>query len=156
MRLTKAWSTHIPMLLKYAQATNGPILELGAGIFSTPLLHWICAESNRKLVTYEKNERWFEFANQYRSKNHKVRLVKNWDKVDFTIDTHWSVVLVDHETDRRIIEVIRLKDRVDYMILHDTHHSVYEYDKIWSHFKYIYHWKYCKAHTSVVSNFKKL
>lgn len=154
------------MLLKYAQITNGPILELGAGLHSTPLLHWLCAESNRKLITYESNLTWFKYAKEFQSRNHSIRLAENWDEIDFIAplptankksNKRWSVVFIDHESERRAIDTIRLKNHADYIILHDTNDvSVYNYDEVWKHFKYVHHWTYCIPNTSVVSNFKKL
>ena len=182
------------MLLKYAQITNGPILELGAGLHSTPLLHWLCAESNRKLITYESNLTWFKYAKEFQSRNHSIRLAENWDEIDFIAplptankksNKRWSVVFIDHELfaeleemftfktrDKKIslsmhapdnipecvyIDTIRLKNHADYIILHDTNDvSVYNYDEVWKHFKYVHHWTYCIPNTSVVSNFKKL
>ena len=52
----KFWTTHMPVIIKFIQATEGRVLELGAGLFSTPLLHWLCAEKGRKLYTYEDVE----------------------------------------------------------------------------------------------------
>jgi hypothetical protein len=153
------------MLLKYAQKTKGPILELGSGIHSTPIFHWICAENKRKLLTYENDKEWYKYAKQYQSRYHTIRLVDNWDKLEFTPPTNssqkrkkgrWSVVLIDHDIDRRFIDPVRLKDSADYIILHDTNTPAYNYDKVWDHFKFKYHWRYCKPHTSVVSNFYKL
>jgi hypothetical protein len=140
----------MPVLITTVQMTNGPVLELGAGIFSTPLLHWLCEEKKRKLVTFEDVKKYYRFAKQYRSKTHSVEFVEDWDKIK--IDKHWSVALIDHPENRRVKDALRLKDRADYIIIHDTQDSVYGYDKIWPHFKYIYHWKYCKPWTSVLSN----
>ena len=126
-------------------------MELGAGVYSTPLLHWLCAEKGRKLVTYEHDKRYYVFAKNYRSSNHTVERVVNYDEID--TESHWSVILVDHDANRRMMDTIRLKNSADYLILHDTHHKVYNYKYVWHHFKHIYHWKFCKPWTSVVSNY---
>ncbi len=154
MKISKAWSTHMPVLIRTVQMTNGPVLELGAGIFSTPLLHWLCAEKERGLVTYESVLKYYRIAKQFKSKTHSIKLVEDWDKIN--INKHWSVAFVDHPTDRRMKDTLRLKDKADYIILHDTQDSGYRYDKVWPHFKYIYHWKFCKPWTSVVSNFYEI
>lgn len=155
MKYHKGWTTHIPMLLKTVQMTDGPVLELGSGPFSTPLLHWLCAESNRRLLTYEGNEAYFKAANRFKSRNHTIRFVKDWDKIDFGTG-HWSVALIDNELERRQVDPIRLKNSVEYIVMHDTNRPDYGYDKVWPHFKYIHHWKFCRPWTSVVSNFKNL
>ena len=48
--------SHLPVLIKMVLMTDGPILELGTGFFSTPVLHWLCAEKKRKLVSYDSSE----------------------------------------------------------------------------------------------------
>lgn len=154
MKMTQAWTTHMPTLIKVMQMTHGPVMELGAGLFSTPLLHWLCYENNRKLVTYEEKERYAKFAKSFNSENHLVFHVADYDEID--TETHWSVVLVDHSDTRRAKDILRLKDKANYIIIHDTHSRAYGYNKIWKHFKYIYHWKFAKPWTSVVSNFNSL
>src|SRR3954465_681875 len=58
-------STHFPLLIKLVQMTQGPILELGSGLFSTPLLHWLCFEQERELHTWEKYEHYLDFAKKF-------------------------------------------------------------------------------------------
>jgi hypothetical protein len=155
MVLSKNWSTHMPMLIKLVQATNGSVMELGAGLFSTPLLHWLCAEKRRRLVTYEDNEEYYKFSKTFQSRNHHIRLVKDWRKVP--IKGHYSVILVDHTTKRRAKDAIKWKDNADYIILHDTEAPrCYGWDRVYPYFKYVYHWKGSHPQTSVVSNTQDL
>ncbi len=154
----KQFSTHNPMLIEYVQKTKGPVLEMGSGVFSTPLLHWLCLD--RELITYEDVPEFYHFAHKFQSDNHRVRLIKNWGEVK--ADRHFSVVLIDHKASRnfrRGDDALRFKDCADYIILHDTEpesQKNYGYDKIWQHFKYRRDWKLCRAWTTVVSNFKIL
>lgn len=153
----KPTTTHMNTLIKAVQATDGPVLELGSGFFSTPLLHWLCAENSRKLVSYEDDMEYFEYLKQFKSRNHRTRFVEDWDKID--IEKHWSVVLIDHRADRRAIDAIRLKNFADYIVIHDSQtetESAYRYDKVWPHFRNIYHWKIAIPWTSVVSNSKNM
>lgn len=142
------------MLMKAIQLSDGPILELGSGLFSTPLIHWMCHESKRKIVTYESVNKYMEFACQFKSNNHKVRQVKTYDDID--LGDHWGVVLIDHTVERRSIDALRLKDKADYIVMHDSECDLYEYESIFRHFKHVHHWKSCVPFTSVVSNFKDL
>lgn len=150
----------MPLLIKLVQMTHGPVMELGSGLFSTPLLHWLCAEKKRELVTCENSREFYEFARKFRSRNHKVRLVKTFDEVDSK--RRWSVVLIDHSPERplrRGDDVIKLKDVADYIVLHDSEpqeEQHYGYWKVWEHFKYRYDWNLCLHHTTVLSNFKDL
>jgi len=156
IRSNKAWSTHMPMLIKCVQMSDGPVLEIGSGLFSTPLLHWLCYEKGRKLITYENNLDYFSFAKSFQSRNHRIRFIKDWDEIDTEAKMHWSVVLIDHTPEeRRKIDAIRLKEKADYIIIHDTDcESKYGFDEVWPHFKYRYDWRGCRPWTTVVSNFK--
>ena len=152
MRFSKHYTTHMPVVIKLVQMTKGPVLELGSGVFSTPLLHWLCAESYRRLETYEDTEEYFKFAIRFKSKSHSIRFVEDWDQVG--LGKHWDVVFIDHLTNRRSKDALRLKDNANYIILHDSEAPEhYGYDKIYPEFKYIYHWKFCRPWTTIVSNF---
>ena len=152
----KATSTHMPLIIKYVQATDGDVLEMGSGLFSTPLLHWLCFGQDRKIITYEDNLEYYRYAKQFQSKKHVVRFVEDWNKLDIE-NKKWSVVLIDHEQFRRTPDAIRVKDNAEYVIIHDTDRPwTYDYDKVWGHFKYIKHFDYCKPWTSVASNFYKI
>ena len=143
----------MPNLIRAVQETTGDVCELGAGVFSTPLLHWICL--GRQLVTYENNADYYEFIKQFRSNNHKIRLVKNYDEVDF--NRHWSVVLIDQSVKKPLTRgdyAIKFKN-ADLIVLHDTEpQSIdnYGYEQVFKHFKYRYDWTLCVPHCSVVSN----
>ena len=148
----------MPMLIKVVQMSEGPILEIGSGPFSTPLLHWLCHEKGRKLITYENVPDYFKFAKGFQSRNHRIRFVKDWEEMD--IKAHWGVVLIDHEpAKRRHADILKLKDNADYIVIHDTEperENKYGYQNIWPLFKYRYDWKGCRPWTTVVSNFKNL
>jgi len=152
----KAHTTHMPMLIKTVQMSEGPILELGSGIFSTPLLHWLCSEHSRRLDTYESHPDYYAFAKRFQSRYHSIHLTKDWQDIDMR--KHWGVVLIDHAPEeRRGIDAIRLKNNADYIVLHDSElEKKYGYDKIWEHFKYIHRWDGGTPKTTVVSNFKDL
>lgn len=153
---TKGWTTHMPMLIKTVQMSKGDVIEVGGGIFSTPLLHWLCKILNRKLITYENEPTFYRLAHEFQSPSHRIRWIDNWDDMDFK--THRGVVFIDHHpSERRGIDVINYKDSADYIVMHDSEKpEKHSYDKVWEHFKYVYHWKDCKPWTSVVSNFKDL
>lgn len=160
MKIGEGWSSFIPTLLKAVENTEGPILELGSGLFSTPLLHWICKEKNRTLVTYENSKDYYPIARKFRTESHHVTAIfdENWIS-----QIQWSVVLVDHGTNKKNCHVrgsdtLRLKNCAQYLILHDTQKrddDCYGYDKIWPEFKYIYHAS-VSPRTSVVSNISDL
>ncbi len=154
-------STHFPMLIKAVQKTKGTVVELGSGLFSTPLLHWLCFDNKRKLITYESYRHYLEFANKFKTDSHEIKFVENWAKENF--DDHYAVVLIDHsiprKTHTRGDDALRFKDKAEYIILHDAGEETFEkygYKEIYPHFKYRYDWTGCFPHTTVLSNFNDL
>ena len=153
----KGWSTHNTMLIKAVLASEGPVLELGGGMFSTPLLHWMCKSLDRQLVTCENDEEFFYLVvKNFQSRQHITRLIKDWD-TELDLKRHWGVVFVDHHPNgRRYYDAIRFKDTADYIVMHDTdpegqrQHMRYDFMKVWPNFKYIYHWKACRPWSSVI------
>ena len=88
---------------------------------------------------------------------HKVFLVKDWDKID--IEKPWDVAFIDHEAERRRIEIRRLANYAKYIIVHDTQpqsEHEYQYKDIYPLFKYRRDFTFSRAWTSVLSNFKEL
>lgn len=156
IRNTKARSTHNAMLIKAVLISEGSVVEVGAGFTSTPLLHWLCKMTDKDLITYENNQEYFEFAKQFQSRHHRIRLAKDWDDMDF--ETRRGVVFIDHApAERRIVDILKFKDIADYIVVHDTEREdAYGYNKVWPYFKYRFDWKECKPYTTVVSNFKSL
>lgn len=156
--------SHLPILMRIMNITDGPVLELGMGLFSTPYLHWACYEQKRKLVSCENKNAFYNMFifDDYREKDngydyHEMKFVIDWDKVN--ISGHWSVVLVDHNPGpRRKVEVARLADSADYVVVHDTNGRndwYYHFTEVFPLFKYRYDTKFCPQ-TTVLSNFKDL
>lgn len=152
--LKKAYTTHMRTLIKVLNMSKGDVVELGAGPFSTPLLHWVCKDMNRKLISYEVDPEYYNYARQFRSPLHRIVQVNDWDEVDS--NTHRGLVFIDHNPfDRRAPDTIKFKDSADYVVIHDTECED-DFKTIWPHFKYAYTWKGCRPWTSVVSNSKNL
>lgn len=152
-RLYPNRGSHLPVLIKLVSMTDGPILELGCGLYSTTFLHWACRGKKRKLVTYEHNPDFYDFAKEYENEYHEVHCIDDWDSIE--ISKPWSIAFVDHEPGlRRWQEVSRLV-HADYVVCHDTNNAFnrkYGYFKIYGLFEY--RWKYTGAtpHTTIFSN----
>ena len=153
--------SHLPLLMGAVQATSGPILELGCGVYSTLYLHWACYATKRKLVSYEDNPRYFPFANQFRSDYHDVINVENgaWDSVD--LSGPYSVVLVDQGSEAVRVAVMPRLVHIDYVVCHDTgggrrynHNGVR--DAGMKVFKYAFHYDLAFPATSVFSSIHDL
>lgn len=147
--LSKNYTTHMGVLIKAVQASDGDVIEMGGGPFSTPLLHWLCKLYGRKLTTYEHARDYYDYERNFQSKEHRIRLVTDWNKIK---PVRCGVLFIDHHPSaRRGIDAIRFKDHADYIVLHDAERDVkYGYD--WTRFKHVYIWKECKPWTAVVSN----
>ena len=147
---------HLPVLMKLASMTNGPILELGSGMYSTTYLHWLCFANKRRLVTYEDNLNWFDFTKQFASDYHLVRFVDDWDKID--IEEPWSIAFVDHDpiTDRKRVEELKRLTHSEYVVAHDSENgSNRKYGYFDAYKMYKYRFKFNDAgfpYTSIFSN----
>ena len=153
MKLQPKAGSHLPVLMKAVAETDGPILELGCGMYSTNPLHWACWVPKRRLVTYEHNPKFYNFAKAYETEFHEVHCIDDWDAID--ISEPWSVAFVDHApAHRRGIEM-GLLTHAEYVVVHDSEakrDDTYQLRK--NHHLYKYHFEYEGAapHTSVFSN----
>lgn len=116
------FSTHQPVLHKLIKITDGPILELGCGRGSTPLLAYFA--KGRKIVTVDNDSQWLErFRWRYESKNHRFIFTEDWEKTlnDPLLDQKWSLIIVDQSPwDARYRSILRFKDSAEYIMLHDS------------------------------------
>lgn len=158
MRISIKYGSHFPILTKLVEITDGPILELGVGIYSTSYLHWACFPTKRKLYSFESAEGWIRYFKDCQSDFHEVIFIDDWDKLE--INKFWDIAFIDHDpNERRHIEVKRLANNAKYIILHDSepeHDSKYKYSEIYPLFKYRFDYTLCKPYTTVLSNFVDL
>jgi len=151
-------ATHVPLLIRAFDVSEGDVLEVGTGWFSTLILHWMAHISKRMVYSYESKDHWYRRARRYNSEYHKIIKVNNWDELP--VDKHWGLVFIDHSPEsRRNVEVKRFANSADYIVIHDTQpedDEKYQFSKIWDLFKYKYDWKKSKPWTTVVSNIKDL
>lgn len=151
-------ATHLPLLVRAFTLSEGDVLELGTGWFSTTILRWLCEMSGRTLYSYESSNGWHKRATRNPAPYHKVFYTPDWDKAD--IDRPWGLAFVDHDSPkRRWMEIKRLANLAEYIVVHDTNPEwdrQYRYHRIWDLFKYKYDFKKYIPWTSVVSNFHNL
>jgi len=159
MKYWPHWSSHYPILIKVMQQTSGDVLELGIGMFSTPLLHWMCFDMGRNLVSYEHVRKYYDMHKHFHKSFHQVNFVENndWDAID--IDKPWSVAFVDHGHRRRREETKRLVKNTQFVIIHDTQPEddrLYGLANVYPRFKYRFNYTKEKPWTTVLSNFVNL
>jgi len=149
-----SYGTHMAPLITAVMNTDGPILEMGCGDFSTPLLHAICAEKNRFLLSAETDEAWMNFFLDLERDWHQFCYVNSEEDCDKVgADVHWSVVLIDHApAERRIVDIKRLRKNTDIFVVHDTEQRGYNYKKILPSFKYKFTYKRYSKTTTLVSD----
>jgi len=147
------FGSHLPPLINAVLRTKGIVIELGAGNYSTPILHEICKIQKRVLFTFENDKTWLEKFIDLKTKRHRIIYVDNWDEVTDII-TQCDVALIDHAPEeRRIVDIRRLKDIAKVMVIHDAEREgTYHYSKIWGLFRYVKKYKQFKKQTALVSN----
>ena len=165
MKRSSLVATHLPLLVRVFDKSEGDVLEIGTGYFSTLILRWLCAITDRKLYSYESNRKWYEKAKRHEDENCKVFYTPKFSEADFD-KKHWGMIFIDHSPNhKRKVEIERLANKCDYMVIHDTtpynpkHTHIpsnYLYEDIWPLFKYRYDYTKIVPWTSVVSNTKKL
>ncbi len=150
-----------PILEQAVRQTEGPILELGTGLNSTPLLHDLGEELDRHVTSYESSEKHFNDICVYQSKWHDVILISNYSnaKICKRWNGVWGVAFVDHNPAiRRTIDIVRIKDNTIMIVCHDSEIEsdyLYHYSEIFSLFKYRFDSVDHLTQTTVLSNFKK-
>lgn len=121
-------ASHMAVLAASVQASDGRVLELGAGVYSTPLLHWLCGLGDRRLVTLESNAEWAGFMAVYRSVWHELHYVPQPAKDDRLSET-WGLAFVDNARFDRAPCLERLH-HVPLVLVHDTSDAWLDHYKI--------------------------
>ncbi len=157
MNVSLNYGSHLGALIKAVEKTDGDILELGMGVFSTPYLHYSAILRNRKLVSYENFKEWLQFFIDYRYEcpNHEIHFVEKYS--DAPIDKEWDIVLIDQTPDSsRSEEIRRLAWKAKYIVIHDANPSndkVTHYSEIYPLFKYKIDWHGDHNRATILSNF---
>ena len=154
--------SHIPVLVKLLPLLDKPVLELGMGWNSTPLLHWITKDLGVNLYSLESDWVWLSKFEQFMDSHHKIFAAydfNDWSKSEFLEDipNNLGLVFVDHRPARkRRSSALFFKDRADFIVLHDSEladHPAYKYTPIYKEFRYKYEYTKVRPHTIVLSNF---
>jgi hypothetical protein len=129
------FGSHLPVLMKVVQISDGPVLEMGSGIYSTVFLHWACFNAKRKLTTIESKWKYYKEMRRLRCDWHEIEFVKSWEKANIKGD--WSVVLLDQGPGHHRGVAAKQLTHVDYLVLHDSDAPFsYGYESVFPLFKY--------------------
>jgi len=151
--MSEGYASHSTLLTAAFQVTTGPVLELGTGLGSTPMLHGLCGSTKRLLHSVESNRPWFdELTPEYKRDWHTFRFTENFLHLP-EYQKEWGLVFVDHGIiNERHVSIMALSE-VPMIVVHDTcHPRLYNYEEAFSHFKFRYDLSLYGPQTSVVSN----
>lgn len=159
MKLSPRYGSHLPVLLQALAKTDGPVLELGMGAYSTPLLSAVCNLERRQLWSFDNDRAVAEWATKYASEWHTIRHVNNWEAAFMVDRLPWDVVLVDHSpSERRVVEIARLARLAKYIIIHDSNgrYKEYNYPSIYTLFQHKRDYTALEPSTTILSNLVSL
>jgi len=164
------YGSHFPVLAAMVARTYGPVLELGIGHYSTPMLHLMC-EGRRKLVSVETDCSWLENFLWMESPDHEF-LHTPEDEIGAMRELihtkesgpqpYWSVAFIDHKPGEARADSIRyFGASARYVVVHDTETDYgtaadYKYEPAFKKFKYRWDYKRYRPYTTVVSNYTEI
>lgn len=132
---------------------GGPVVEMGSGEGSTPLINQYCQTYGNRFYSFESNPDWFA---KMSNRDLPLFFVKDWQTFD--IGFHIGLLFVDHSPgERRKYDIEKYANRADIILAHDTEMAAdygYKMSGILSKFKYRFDFRPDGfAHTTAVSNF---
>ena len=158
------YSTHLPMLVAAVMRARKPVIELGMGEYSTPILRELCLSLGVELLSVETSAEWFQrFAGQ-QNQCHRMVLVRDWSELHTLIPAQplvpWGVAFVDNGDNGRDWRsrgrnLGCLANSADYLVAHDTEdgQDTYGYNSVGGTFKAAYTDDARTPWTTVFSNF---
>lgn len=159
------WSTHLPVLAAAVAKTQGPILELGCGHYSTRLLHALC--DGRELITVDGNANFVEMMKPLISPFHQIVCVSDiaaWVASTLAAGDlpHFAFVFEDSgRAQLRPNNIAALRGHADFFVVNNTepdprsdarYRPVYRYETILPTFPHQWTYKRYPVWTSVVSD----
>lgn len=155
MQTATEWGSHLPALLACIAVTDGPVLELGVGHFSTPHLHALCGAMGRALVSIEKDDGWRAEFERFNGDAHKVYR-DEWEPYN----TPWGVAFIDHSPGgaNRANAFKHLIEVSDYVVMHDAQKDAENFQAVEPMLEGL-NWHLCTSyfpHTLVASKTKQI
>lgn len=142
------WTHQVPLVTAVLN-TTGPVLELGCGHYSTALLHAICSHQKRQLLTAESELEWMNKFSDMKNDYHNFVHATDWD----AITGEYDVVFIDHVTERRAVDLKRLRDTTKIFVVHDSEKKRwYKYGTYFDTFKYKYDYPRYTKMTTLLSD----
>jgi hypothetical protein len=178
---TDPFSTHQPLLVAALLKTQGPILEIGGGNYSTPLVSAFANAQRRETHTVETNAAMHELLKRFSSEFHKIWQVSGYDfapdgrfmprtdttraqyieiQARFLADfckerpQRWSVVFIDQAPGYlRVPAIEHFADIADFIVTHDTEMvEAYGFEPCLSTFRHRWDSRLQVPYATIVSN----
>ena len=150
-----AYGSHSIALLPCLHWTQGPVLEVGAGCYSTSLLSLY--SQSRYCRTMESDWHWLEKVKAFfpascdlsENRGHEFQYVENYRDAVME-DRSWDIVFIDQgDHASRVETALRMKEKSRLVILHDTEHA--NLDSALNGYRYRYDLKTIFPHTGIAS-----
>jgi hypothetical protein len=129
------YATHLGPLMMACTVTEGRILEIGSGRYSTPMLLQVAQGSGRLLTTVEENEDWYWRIKQ--TPGHFVHLAPDVREVlPQLAKIDWGVVFVDGHSHR--LECVKALAPVSQsLVVHDAEDEPFRDPALYAGFPFV-------------------
>jgi len=149
------WGTHIPLLASViATARPGPVLEIGVGRCSSPMLVEMCRAMGRSLVGLDSSKEWAAEIEEIGYPT--MAALADWALVDAWVRRdEWSVIFIDHGPAEARLPVLKAcRGYAEFIVCHDAHNPGYliGFDDYLDTFRFRSDYTLMAAQTSVVSD----
>lgn len=162
---TEGYGTHRRLLKWAIDHSTGPILELGTGQYSTPIIS-NAVSSGRTAVSYEDDREWLAInKEQYGCQNHWFGSPPpvpgypswpDWNLIPYR-NHQWGVVLIDNRpSSARVLALIAVAHHAEFVVVHDTEQPLYYYDNALTLYRHVYTDQTVVPHTTIASNTREI
>jgi len=169
--MSDLYSTHQEALVRMLMRTEGPVLELGIGEYSSVIMHEICEKQGRYLKTVTQDDKWHKKYEFLSAPMHEIVLIPGgreleaWQnnaevikQVPNTTEGRWGLAMIDQAPgSARVWTMHQIRNMTDFFLVHDTDEMQhYKYHSIFKTFKYSKWYKRLKPHTTVLSDLREI
>lgn len=160
VKKTTLWSgSHINVLVRILDYIDKPVLELGMGYNSTPIIHWMAKQKGLGVISLESDIKWLSRFEEFEDEGHKISYY-DFEHEGFSNaqEMYFGLVFVDHRPARkRRSSAKAFALNADFVVLHDSEladNPAYKYRPVYDDFKYGYEYKSVGTpYTMVLSNY---
>jgi hypothetical protein len=146
------YGTHLVPLMACVVETSGPVLELGCGRWSTPVLRAYCLAAKREFVSVDSNRKWADRIGK------PLGMTIGFPRLEELARREWSVVLVDHDPwFVRVYDANRFS-KSEFVLVHDSQFEDIAPQLAQSLPNWQHHYEYTGAspNTMILSNTRRI